>query len=230
MRGRPATEPAQRMLDPWKRCSMWIFRGDGTMVGCVGLRKLIKWTAIALAAMAIAEQLRRPSEDRTWEGTVVGFVPYDFRLLDDRASAKPLAEPRSQARLSRRRTFGVGLHDYFAQLVRLGLEPNRHQRGVEPIRIEPRGQTRRGLSSIRRDVGRRTHADRRRSRARADGAVGIGLPSDRPKRRDHLVQGVRAPSDLRGAVHGVPFGAMDNGHPGARARRRAQVAADGGRR
>lgn len=43
-------------------------------------RKLIKWTAIALAAVAIVEQLRRPSEERTWEGAVVGFVPYDFRM------------------------------------------------------------------------------------------------------------------------------------------------------
>ena len=43
-------------------------------------RKAIKWTAVALAAVAIADQLRRPSEERTWEGTVAGFVPYDFRM------------------------------------------------------------------------------------------------------------------------------------------------------
>ena len=44
------------------------------------LRKVIEWAAIALAAVAILEQLRRPPEERTWEGTVVGFVPYDFRM------------------------------------------------------------------------------------------------------------------------------------------------------
>ena len=43
------------------------------------LRKLIKWTAVALAAVAIVEQLGRPADERTWEGTVAGFVPYDFR-------------------------------------------------------------------------------------------------------------------------------------------------------
>jgi hypothetical protein len=44
-----------------------------------GVRKLIKWTAFALAAIAIADQLRRPSEERTWQGTVAGLVPYDFQ-------------------------------------------------------------------------------------------------------------------------------------------------------
>lgn len=43
--------------------------------GMDGLRKLIKWTAIALAGVAVREQLRRPAEERTCEGTVAGFVP-----------------------------------------------------------------------------------------------------------------------------------------------------------
>jgi hypothetical protein len=29
--------------------------------------------------MAVWEQVRRPKAARTWEGEVLGFVPYDFR-------------------------------------------------------------------------------------------------------------------------------------------------------
>jgi hypothetical protein len=42
-------------------------------------RKLTTWVWIALTAMALWEQLRRPKVARTWEGEVLGFVPYDFR-------------------------------------------------------------------------------------------------------------------------------------------------------
>ncbi len=87
-----------------------------------GLRKLIKWTAIALAAMAIAEQLRRPSEDRTWEGTVVGFVPYDFRLPTIERARSRWWNP-DEPRLFVPQVFGVGWTMNFAQLVRLGRSP-----------------------------------------------------------------------------------------------------------
>jgi hypothetical protein len=43
------------------------------------LQKLIKWSVIGLILLAIVEQVRRPPDDRTWNGTVLGFVPYDFR-------------------------------------------------------------------------------------------------------------------------------------------------------
>jgi hypothetical protein len=42
-------------------------------------RKILKLTAIALAIVAVVEQLRRAPADRTWEGQVAGIVPYDFR-------------------------------------------------------------------------------------------------------------------------------------------------------
>jgi hypothetical protein len=34
---------------------------------------------LAAIAQALIEQLRRPSEERTWEGKVAKVVPYDFR-------------------------------------------------------------------------------------------------------------------------------------------------------
>lgn len=47
-------------------------------------RKLMTATALALVATAINEQLRRPPEERTWRGDILG-IPYDFRpVTEDR--------------------------------------------------------------------------------------------------------------------------------------------------
>ena len=42
-------------------------------------RRFVKLVAIGLVVAALIEQLRRDSDDRTWEGAVAGIVPYDFR-------------------------------------------------------------------------------------------------------------------------------------------------------
>ena len=88
------------------------------------LRKVIKWTAFALAAVAIVDQLRRPSEERTWEGTVVGFVPYDFRMPTiERARSRwwNADEPR----LFVPQVFGLGWTINFARLAGLRRETAR---------------------------------------------------------------------------------------------------------
>jgi Family of unknown function (DUF5808) len=83
-----------------------------------GLRKLIRWTVVALAAAAVWDQLRRPTDERTWEGTVAGFVPYDFRLPTiDRARSR-WWNPED-ARLFVPQVFGVGWTINFAQLARM---------------------------------------------------------------------------------------------------------------
>jgi Family of unknown function (DUF5808) len=43
-------------------------------------RRFVKLATIALVVAAVIEQLRREPDERTWEGTVGGFVPYDFRM------------------------------------------------------------------------------------------------------------------------------------------------------
>ncbi len=43
-------------------------------------RTLVKWAGFALIVAALVDQFRRPRDQRTWEGEVVGFVPYDFRM------------------------------------------------------------------------------------------------------------------------------------------------------
>jgi hypothetical protein len=88
-----------------------------------GLRKLIKWTAIALAAVAVVEQLRRPSNERTWEGTVVGFVPYDFRMPTIERARSRWWNP-DEPRLFVPQVFGVGWTINLARLVALARDPS----------------------------------------------------------------------------------------------------------
>jgi len=44
------------------------------------LANLIRLVAVGMVAAAIAQEMRKPPEERTWHGTVAGFVPYDFRV------------------------------------------------------------------------------------------------------------------------------------------------------
>lgn len=34
---------------------------------------------VAIGVFAVVQELRKPAGERTWHGTVAGFVPYDFR-------------------------------------------------------------------------------------------------------------------------------------------------------
>jgi hypothetical protein len=43
------------------------------------LRDLIRFAAFVIGIVAIVGELRKPREERTWNGTVGGIVPYDFR-------------------------------------------------------------------------------------------------------------------------------------------------------
>jgi hypothetical protein len=83
-----------------------------------GVRKLIKWAAIALGAIAVVDQLRRPPEERTWEGTVVGFVPYDFRVPTVERMRSRWWNP-TDPRLFVPNVFGVGWTINAARLVGL---------------------------------------------------------------------------------------------------------------
>jgi hypothetical protein len=81
---------------------------EGLAMGRRGGRrgKVIRWATFALTVAAIVQELRKPSDERTWHGEVAGFVPYDFRPPSaERARARwwdptgPLFQPQ---------VFGVG--------------------------------------------------------------------------------------------------------------------------
>jgi hypothetical protein len=81
-------------------------------------RRLVKLVAFGLVVAALIDQLRRDPEERTWEGSVAGIVPYDFRM-------PTLERARSRwwntgdDRLFVPQVFGVGWTINLARLARL---------------------------------------------------------------------------------------------------------------
>jgi hypothetical protein len=92
------------------------------------IRRLYRVTLLGLAAVAVATELARPAQERTWHGKVLGVVPYDFRPPTWERIRDAYWNPHS-GRLFSDRVFGVGwtvnlyrakelLEDAFRQLVR----------------------------------------------------------------------------------------------------------------
>ena len=79
------------------------------------LRKVIKWAAFLIGAIAVWEQLQRPADERTWEGTVAGVVPYDFRVPTLERMKSRWWNP-DESRLFVPQVFGVGWTINFARL------------------------------------------------------------------------------------------------------------------
>ena len=77
------------------------------MKGKRPLRTLVRVVVVGLVVAAVATELSKPKEERTWQGKVGGLVPYDFRMptLDRIRSA--YWNPESDS-LFNDRAFGVG--------------------------------------------------------------------------------------------------------------------------
>ena len=72
-----------------------------------GIRRLARFIAFGLVAAAIATELSKPQEERTWNGRVLGFVPYDFRPPTWERIRDAYWNPQSDQLFSDR-VFGVG--------------------------------------------------------------------------------------------------------------------------
>ncbi len=72
-----------------------------------GIRRLVRLTTIALVVGAVATELSKPEEERTWHGRVIGLVPYDFRPPTWDRIRDAYWNPESDSLLSDR-VFGVG--------------------------------------------------------------------------------------------------------------------------
>jgi hypothetical protein len=44
-------------------------------------RNVLVAIGAGLLAAAVVEELRKPNEERTWEGRIAGLIPYDLRLV-----------------------------------------------------------------------------------------------------------------------------------------------------
>lgn len=61
---------------------------------------------MVLTGVALAQELRKPSEQRTWHGVVAGFVPYDFRMPTVERARERLWDPEGE--VVQPQVFGVG--------------------------------------------------------------------------------------------------------------------------
>jgi hypothetical protein len=68
--------------------------------------RLVVLGAIALAGAAVFEELKKPKEDRTWNGFIGGLVPYDFRIPTPEKVVRNLWNPEGP--VVSPKTFGVG--------------------------------------------------------------------------------------------------------------------------
>jgi hypothetical protein len=71
------------------------------------LRRLVRFVTFGLIVAAVATELSKPAEERTWQGKVGGMVPYDFRPPTWQRIRDAYWNPESD-RLFSDRVFGVG--------------------------------------------------------------------------------------------------------------------------
>ena len=78
---------------------------DGTKRS--GPPSLFKLVMFALVVAAVTKELQKDKEDRTWHGTVAGFVPYEFRVPTVERVRERVWDPEGEHILSPH-VFGVG--------------------------------------------------------------------------------------------------------------------------
>jgi hypothetical protein len=71
------------------------------------LRRLLRVAVVGLYVAAVATELSKPEDQRTWHGKVGGVVPYDFRPPTWERIRTAYWNPESNSLLSDR-VFGVG--------------------------------------------------------------------------------------------------------------------------
>lgn len=71
------------------------------------VRRLVRFATFGLVVAAVATELAKPADERTWEGRVLGLVPYDFRPPTWQRIRDAYWNPHSE-RLFSDRVFGVG--------------------------------------------------------------------------------------------------------------------------
>jgi hypothetical protein len=68
---------------------------------------VFRLVVLALAVTAVVKELRLPPEQRTWNGVVVGFVPYELRMPTVQRWRERVWNPDSP-KLIGPKVFGIG--------------------------------------------------------------------------------------------------------------------------
>ena len=71
------------------------------------LKTLITLAGLAVAGAAIAQELKKPEAERTWNGKVADVIPYDFRVPTLERLKERMWNPEADSCLSPH-VFGVG--------------------------------------------------------------------------------------------------------------------------
>lgn len=79
------------------------------------IKRFVFIAVAATSAAAVVQELSKPAWQRTWHGTVLGVVPYDFRPPTLERIKDSLWNP-DDPRLFTPRPFGVGWSLNFARL------------------------------------------------------------------------------------------------------------------
>jgi hypothetical protein len=71
------------------------------------LRRIYRVLVFGVVVAAVASELSKPAEERTWHGKVLGYVPYEFRPPTWERIRDAYWNPESDSLFSSR-VFGVG--------------------------------------------------------------------------------------------------------------------------
>lgn len=88
------------------------------------IKRFITLIGFAITLAAVVEQLNRPPPDRTWHGTLLGFIPYEFRPPTLSRVRERLWNPDDE-RILTPHIFGVGWSINLYQLQKRLLAPAR---------------------------------------------------------------------------------------------------------
>lgn len=95
---------------------------------------LLRMAAFAALAGAVYTELRKPPEERTWHGRLLGFVPYDFRPPTPAKVIRAWWNPKSD-QIVGDPAFGVGWSINVAALAdRIGASGNGTAKGRKSAR------------------------------------------------------------------------------------------------
>ena len=81
--------------------------------------RLVRVVGMVMACWALLQELRKPAQERTWNGTLAGVVPYDLRWPTLTRVRERLWAPEDP-RVVMPRVFGVGWTLNLGRLARLG--------------------------------------------------------------------------------------------------------------